>query len=67
MVGDIDVNYDCYISTGISNEESFSIDFLHKYELTKEDCYVFDGIINIQKISHILKKILVNITQIYMI
>jgi hypothetical protein len=35
--------YDCYISAGISCEESFSRDFLKDYSIT--DCYGFDGTI----------------------
>ncbi len=38
--------YDCYISAGISNEESFTRDFLQKYCLDKNDCYGFDGTIS---------------------
>lgn len=40
------VRYDCYISCGVANEESFTRDFLkeHTY-LTKQDCFAFDGTI----------------------
>ena len=38
--------YDCYISAGISNEESFSRDFINRYNFTKEHSYGFDGTIN---------------------
>eukprot|EP00959_Pyramimonas_sp_CCMP1952_P303969 6361496-Pyramimonas_sp.AAC.2 len=40
------VRYDCYISCGVSNEESFTCDFLkdHSY-LTKQNCFAFDGTI----------------------
>jgi hypothetical protein len=38
--------YDCYISAGISNEESFSRDFINKYGMTKENSFAFDGTIN---------------------
>jgi hypothetical protein len=37
--------YDCYISAGISNEESFSRDFLQDIPLPQEHCYGFDGTI----------------------
>lgn len=37
--------YDCYISCGVSNEESFSRDFIKKYNMTKENSYAFDGTI----------------------
>jgi hypothetical protein len=46
VLGDLDEEYDCYISAGISNEESFSRDFIHKYNMLKENCYGFDGTIN---------------------
>ena len=29
VIGDISGNYDCYISAGVSNEESFSRDFIN--------------------------------------
>lgn len=38
--------YDCYISCGISNEESFSRDFINKYDMNKENCFGFDGTIH---------------------
>ena len=38
--------YDCYITAGIANEESFSRDFLQRYEIHTSDCYAFDGTIN---------------------
>jgi len=38
-------NYDCYISAGVSNEESFSRDFINKFNMKKEHCYAFDGTI----------------------
>jgi hypothetical protein len=38
--------YDCYISCGVSNEESFTRDFLARYNIPKEDCYAFDGTIH---------------------
>ena len=37
----LDGEYDCYISAGISTEESFSRDFI------KNNCYGFDGTIPI--------------------
>jgi hypothetical protein len=44
VIGDIG-NYDCYISCGISDEESFSRDFIEKYKMTKKNCFAFDGTI----------------------
>ena len=46
VMAELDGGYDCYISAGISNEESFSRDFINKYNLSKNDCYGFDGTIN---------------------
>ena len=37
--------YDCYISCGVSNEESFSRDFIKKYNMNKDNSYAFDGTI----------------------
>jgi len=37
--------YDCYISAGVSNDESFSRDFLRRYNIPEADCYAFDGTI----------------------
>jgi FkbM family methyltransferase len=38
--------YDCYISAGVSNEESFSRDFIKKFNMNKYNSYAFDGTIN---------------------
>ena len=38
--------YDCYISAGVSDEESFSRDFILKYDMHKDQCYAFDGTIH---------------------
>ena len=46
VLAELDGNYDCYISCGISNEESFSRDFINKYNINKNDSYGFDGTIN---------------------
>jgi hypothetical protein len=45
VIGEIDENYDCYISAGVANEESFTRDFLNLNKLNKTDCYAFDGTI----------------------
>ena len=37
--------YDCYISCGVSNEESFSRDFIKKYNMNKDNSFAFDGTI----------------------
>ena len=38
-------NYDFYISAGINNEESFSRDFINRYNFNKENSHGFDGTI----------------------
>lgn len=45
VIGDISGNYDCYISAGVSDEESFSRDFINKYNMNEENCFAFDGTI----------------------
>lgn len=45
VIGDLDEEYDCYISAGISDEESFSRDFINKYNINKAISYGFDGTI----------------------
>ena len=39
-------NYDCYISAGIKDEDSFSRDFINHYKMPKEHNYAFDGTID---------------------
>jgi hypothetical protein len=46
VIGDLNENYDCYISAGISNEESFSRDFIKKYNMNESNSFGFDGTIN---------------------
>ena len=46
VFGNITEPYDCYISAGISNEESFSRDFIKKYNMTEYNSFGFDGTIN---------------------
>jgi hypothetical protein len=38
-------DYDCYISAGVNDEESFSRDFINYYKMPKEHNYAFDGTI----------------------
>ena len=33
VIAELEGEYDCYISAGISNEESFSRDFINKYNM----------------------------------
>jgi hypothetical protein len=44
VIADLEGNYDCYISAGISDEESFSRDFLNKYNVLES--HGFDGTIS---------------------
>ena len=46
VIGELVGGYDCYISAGISNEESFSRDFIKKYNMNKFNSYGFDGTID---------------------
>ena len=47
VIGDLDEpNYDCYISAGIENEESFSASFIEKYDMNEYNSFGFDGTIN---------------------
>lgn len=63
VYGELNEVYDCYISAGISNEESFSRDFINKYNLNEYNSFGFDGTINgypyeyTNKISFIKKNI----------
>ena len=43
VIADLDGGYDCYISAGISSEESFSRDFINNYKTANN--YGFDGTI----------------------
>ena len=45
VFGEVNTEYDCYISAGVSNEESFSRDFINKYNMKKENNFAFDGTI----------------------
>jgi len=38
--------YDCYISAGVSTEESFSRDFIERYQMTEYNSFAFDGTIH---------------------
>ena len=44
VFGELNEIYDCYISAGVSDEESFSRDFINKYN-TKNN-FAFDGTID---------------------
>ena len=63
VMGEIDGGYDCYISAGVSEEESFSRDFINKYNMNEYNSFGFDGTIKnypyqyTKKISFIKKNI----------
>ena len=42
VFAELDCEYDCYISAGISNEESFSRDFINKYNMNQNNSFAFD-------------------------
>ncbi len=45
VIGLLDGKYDLYISAGVSNEESFSRDFIKLYNMNKSNAIAFDGTI----------------------
>ena len=45
VIADIGDIYDCYISAGIANDESFTRDFFVKHNIDKKNSYAFDGTI----------------------
>lgn len=45
VIAELEGEYDCYISAGISNEESFSRDFINKYNMNEYNSFGFDGTI----------------------
>lgn len=63
VYGELDGGYDCYISAGVSGEESFTQHFLEKYGLNEFQAYAFDGTIDAypyqytKSISYIKKNI----------
>ena len=67
VFAELDGEYDCYISAGISNEESFSRDFIKKYNMTEYNSFGFDGTINNYPYNYtnsisFIKKILIVLT-----
>lgn len=63
VIAELEGDYDCYISAGVSNEESFSRDFINKYNMDEYNSFAFDGTISnypynyTKKISYINKNI----------
>jgi hypothetical protein len=43
VIADLTGEYDCYISAGIADEEGFSRDFIHKYNMNEYNSFGFDG------------------------
>jgi len=46
VIGNINEAYDCYISAGVSNEESFSRDFINTHNMDETNSFAFDGTID---------------------
>ena len=46
VYGELEGGYDCYISAGVANEESFSRDFIKKHGMNQYNCFAFDGTID---------------------
>jgi hypothetical protein len=46
VIGELKTNYDCYISAGVSTEESFTRDFIQRYNPGKNNTFAFDGTID---------------------
>ena len=63
VIGQLKTPYDCYISAGVSDEESFSRDFIESVNFTRENSFAFDGTIEsypyryTEKITFIKKNI----------
>ena len=63
VLAELDGEYDCYISAGIGDDESFSRDFINKYNMNEYNCFGFDATIQnypyhyTKKISFIKKNI----------
>lgn len=45
VIAELPDSYDCYISAGVNDEESFSRDFINYYNLDLANNYAFDGTI----------------------
>ena len=47
VISELDGGYDCYISCGVNNEESFTRDFIDFYKIPDGKMFAFDGTIDI--------------------
>ena len=45
VIGNVPGGYDCYISAGVSDEESFTRDFIKAYNMNYTNSFAFDGTI----------------------
>ena len=45
VIANLSGNYDCYISAGVNDEESFSKEFIEYYNMDLSNNYAFDGTI----------------------
>ena len=45
VIGELNGMYDCYISAGIAAEESFTKEFINKYNMNEFNSFAFDGTI----------------------
>ena len=52
VLGDLYGGYDCYISAGVSDDESFSRDFIKKYNMNEYNSFAFDGTIKSYPYHH---------------
>jgi hypothetical protein len=63
VIGELNVNYDCYISCGLACNDDFSLGFVEKYNMNKSNTFGFDGTIEnipanlIDKMTFIRKNI----------
>ena len=46
VFAELEGEYDCYISAGVSDQESFSGDFINKYNMDKNNNFAFDGTVD---------------------
>ncbi len=52
VFGDLYGGYDCYISAGVSDDESFSRDFIKKYKMNEYNSFAFDGTVKTYPYHH---------------
>ena len=47
VIGNLDFEYDCYINACIGENTEFSLEFINKYNTTKNNSYIFDKNISV--------------------